>query len=341
MANGILDVDALLADQDECLQPNTPQWFSQVNLPYALELNAVCPEWEAFLDYNLDQDPELVKLSQEWAGYLLTQSTDEQKFMILEGEGKNGKSVFIAGVSAMLGLENVSNVALENFGDRFQLTNTIGKLLNAAGDCGELDKTAEGLIKSFVAGDRMYFDRKGLSGFNAVPTARLMVACNNRPRFSDRSDGIWRRMLVVPWTVAIDKQKRRKGMDKIVWWQASGELPGMFLWALRGLDRLRKQRDFTESEAMNKTIAEYKREMNPAKAFLVEMCDVVDLAQTTRGELYKLYGEWCKANGHSHALSQMQFGKEVKRQFPKIQIEREATGDRPWYYSGLSVKKTF
>ena len=339
MANGLVDVDAILADRDDYLQPNTPKWFSMVSLPYAFDPEAACPRWDAFLEHNLELDPERIKLVQEWAGYLLTASTNEQRFMILEGEGKNGKSVFIAGLTAMLGLKNVANVALENFGDRFQLTNTVGKLLNASGDCGELDKTAEGLIKSFVAGDRMYFDRKGLSGFNATPTARLMIACNNRPRFGDRSDGIWRRMLVVPWRVEIDEGRRVKGMDKVAWWQASGELPGIFRWALVGLARLRAQGCFTESSVMQETLREYKEEMNPARSFLQEYIEESMSGLIRSSELFRLYKKWIDENGY-RSLSERVFGKEVARVFKKSKkVRRGGQSDRYWAYEGIEFSQ--
>jgi putative DNA primase/helicase len=330
-----------MSNQDNYLLQNTPQWWSMVSLPYPFDPTAECPRWDAFLEYNLELDPERIKLVQEWAGYLLLSTTDEQKFMILEGEGKNGKGVFIAGLTAMLGEDNVSNVSLENFGNRFQLTDTIGKLLNAAGDCGDIDKTAEGTLKSFTSGDRMYFDRKGIPGLNCIPTARLMIACNNRPRFSDRSDGIYRRMISIPWQVAISEGKRVKGMDKVSWWQKSGELPGIFRWALVGLARLRAQNGFTESEVCNRALDDYRAEMNPARAFLEELYAAKPTGQVLCCELYDKYQTWCNKNGHSRPLSERQFGKEIKRKFPSIVRERETTGLRQWYYGGIEQIETF
>lgn len=341
MSNGLLDIDEVLADGDDYLIPNTPKWFSMVSVPYAFDPEAECPRWMAFLNFNLEGDPQRIAVLQEWAGYVLTPSTDQQTFLILEGEGKNGKSVYIAGLSAMLGLENISNISLENFGERFQLTDTIGKLLNAVDDCGDIDKVAEGHLKSFVSGARMYFDRKGVGGVNAAPTARLMVACNNRPRFSDRSDAVWRRMKVIPWRVSVPDEKRVRGMDKVAWWQDSGELPGIFRWALQGLARLRKQGSFSYCAVAEEAMRDYQLEVNPAKAFLLGECTSEEGAITTRQNLYKAYSDWCKENGHSHPLSHFQFGKEVKRRFPNIKIERETTGERIWYYSGLSHASSF
>ncbi len=335
MANGIVDIDALLADKDDCLLPNSPQWFSQISLPYKFDPEATCPKWQAYLEYNLAGDRALIAVAQEWAGYLLLPTTDEQVFMILEGGGKNGKSVFIAGLTAMLGVENVSNVPLELLHDKFQLYNTVGKLLNAAGDCGDLDKTAEGTLKSFVSGDRMFFDRKGISGINCDPTARLMIAANNRPRFTDRTDGIWRRMKVIPFTVTVSNEKRVKGMDKVRWWQQSGELPGIFRWALIGLARLRRQGGFTESETMKEAIEEYQEEMNPAKSFLQQFMEPTEDGAVRCAEAYRLYKKWSEENGY-RPLSEKPFGKEVKRIFQNaVRARRGSRADRFWAYEGV------
>lgn len=339
MANGILDVDQLLADADEhdVMRPNSPDWFSMASLPYEFDPDAKCPIWESFLEYNLELDPERIKLAQEWAGYLLLPDTGEQKFMILEGEGANGKSVYTAAITAMLGEENVSTVPLEVFGDRFSRTETLGKLLNAAGDCAELDKVAEGYIKSFTGGDRMYFDRKGVAGLNCRPTARLMLACNNRPRFSDRSQGIWRRVLLIPWEIEVPKEKRIKGMDKVEFWQQAGELPGILNWALVGLYRRKKQNGFTDSEKMRESVRDYQEEMNPARAFLSENTEWKAAAKgIPTADLYAVYRKWAAENGY-HPLSERTFAKEVRRNFPGTKkIRTMESGRRFFYFSQIS-----
>jgi P4 family phage/plasmid primase-like protien len=335
MANGILDIDEVLADGDDYLLPNSPKWFSLVSLPYNFDPDATCPKWLDFLNYNLEGDQERIRVLQEWAGYLLTPSTDEQIFMIMEGEGKNGKSVYIAGVQAMLGTENVSNVALESFGERFELTQTVGKLLNAVDDCGDLDKVAEGKLKTFVSGAPMFFDRKGVEGYSKAPTARLMVACNNRPHFSDRSDAIWRRMKVIPWCLQVPEEKRIRGMDKVPWWQNSGELPGILLWAIRGLERLRKQGGFSYCQMAEEAKAEYKEEMNPARVFLMNNMEHGETGIVKCADVYKFYRKWIDENGY-RPLSEKVFGKEVKRVFKKSRrVNRGTRGDRFHAYEGI------
>ncbi len=130
-----------------------------------------------------------------------------------------------------------------------------------------MDKAAEGFLKSFTSGDLMQFDRKFKPPIQTVPTARLILATNNRPRFSDRSGGLWRRMILIPFriTIAENDPGRVFGMDKPEWWEASGELPGVFNWALAGLDRLRQQDRFTQSQVCEQALADYRTENNPAR----------------------------------------------------------------------------
>ena len=341
MSNGIVDLDGLIAGKDDILIPHTPKWFSPICLPYRFDPEAECPIWSRTLEENLEGDVERISLLQEWAGYLLTPDTGQQKFLILEGEGANGKSVYCAGIEAMLGSDSVAHIPLEMFGVRFVLTDTLGKLANIAADCGEIDKVAEGYLKTFTSGDKMFFDRKGKPGFSARPTARLMVATNNRPRFSDRSSGLWRRMILGPFRIEIPRNKRIVGMDKSEWWEGRGELSGVFNWAVAGLARLREQGDFTESSLCRESIDEYRIEVNPARNFLLECCEFNSMATTSSQELYATYKKWCGMNGY-HPLGEKQFGREIRRIFPQAQRKRSGVGKiRPWYYSGILLNDDF
>ena len=339
LSNGLLELDALFAGKAEVLLSHTPRWFSSVCLPYPFDADADCPHWLALLQRNLEADKDRIALLQEWFGYCLTPDTSRQKFMVFEGEGSNGKSVVCAVLEAMLGVENCSHVPLEVFGERFQLTPAIGKLANIASEVGELDKAAEGFLKSFTSGDPMQFDRKHKPPIQAVPTARLVLSTNNRPRFSDRSGGLWRRMILMPFRVAIaeDDPARVFGMDKVKWWEESGELPGVLNWALTGLDRLRQQDGFTKSQVCEQALAEYRFENNPARMFLAEKCREAPEQQSACGVLYQAYRNWCQSNGYS-PLADRSFGKEVKRVFPKAERrEIGSRGSREYVYCGLAA----
>jgi P4 family phage/plasmid primase-like protien len=231
--NGLLDLG------QGTLAPHTPDWFACTCLPFRFDPMADCPKWKSALDLSLGGDPELIDLLQEWFGYNLLPDNAAQRFVVLAGEGNNGKGVVCAALEALLGGDNVCSLGLEAFGQRFALASTLGKLANIVSEVGELDKTAEGILKAFTSGDRMPFDRKGKPLISARPTARLTLATNNPPRFVDKSLGVWRRLILFPLGVQIPPERRVVGMDKPDYWERAGELPGLLNWALAGLMRLR------------------------------------------------------------------------------------------------------
>jgi putative DNA primase/helicase len=331
LANGLLDLEAILDTGNVDLLPPTPEWFSTVVVPYNFDPTADCPWWQAFLSEVLEGDQERISFLQEWFGYCLTNDTSEQKFLVLEGEGANGKSVVCNILTAMLGEDNVSNVPLELFGERFSLYSTYNKLANIAPEVGDLKSVAEGYLKQFTAGDRMHFDRKNLAPIEGRPTARLVLATNNRPAFSDRSSGLWRRMLVVPFNVTIPTERQDKAIEE----KLKAQLPGIFNWAVEGEKRRRRQGGFTQSTVVSETVNDYRQEMNPAGQFLTEWVEVDAEGRVPSGDLYTKYRGWCEANGYE-PLSSRVFGREVKRKFG-ITKRRGSSGKREHYYPGIRL----
>ncbi len=335
MQNGILDLEAVLSGQVDPLRPHTPQWFSPVCLPYPFDPSAGCPGWLSFLQRNLEGDAERIAVLQEWFGYCLTIDTCLQKFLLVVGEGANGKSVACAALTALLGEANVSAVPLESFGQRFQLYATFGRLANIVPEVGELDRVAEGCLKSFTSGDRMLFERKHRNPFEAEPTARLVLATNNLPRFSDRSGGLWRRMILMPFNVQIPESERIAGLDKTSYWVRTGEASGIFNWALEGLLRLRRNGEFTKSSTCAEALATYRTENNPARCFLLEFCRADPQGEIITADVYKRYATWCESNGH-RPLASSAFGKEIVRAFPHAEKAKvRGGGTRKEGYKGV------
>ncbi len=355
MANGLLDLDrleetatALEAASDETdvandlesslLRDHSPLWFSTFCLDYEYISGWDCPRWKESIRVAMEGDLERMAILQEWAGYLLTSTNDLQRFLCIEGEGGNGKTVYFAGIEAMLGGDNVSHIPIESFGRQFDLGTTLGKAANICGDVSELDQVAEGALKQFTGGDPMFFDRKGIAGVSARPTAKLMCAWNNRPRFRDRSSGIWRRILLVPFNYTIKRTERVTGMDTRAYWVRSGEIPGILNWAIEGLFRLRAQGDFTESSVCNSAMVDFRSESNPAAEFLndyLERCKATEYPKILLShEIFSIYEAWSRKFG-IYPLASRAFFKELNKKFGGIERKRSSSPGRPWGYVGI------
>lgn len=337
LTNGLIDMDRLVANKANPLTQHSADWFSPVCLPYAFDLEAQCSRWLSFLAEMFDGDTERIALVQEWFGYCLVNDTSFQKLLILVGEGANGKTVLLDVLVALLGEQNVSHVPLELFAERFQLTPTLGKLANIVSEIGHMDGRAEATIKAFVAGDKMYFDRKNQSGVHTRPTARLVLATNALPHFADRSRGVSRRLSVLPCNVIIPVDKQ----DRQLTAKLKDELAGIFVWSVEGRRRLLAQQQFTEPAICRRLFDEFQAERNPERAFLLGHVRRCPGSSIVCGELHDACKTWCEGMGYLCG-NDKQFGKEVQRVFSGIQRHRDAGGrgdKRQWRYVGLELER--
>ncbi|MCH8063004.1 MAG: hypothetical protein IH861_10925 [Chloroflexi bacterium] len=281
--------------------------------------------------YRLDE--EYVALLQQWCGYLLRPDLREQRFLLTVGEGANGKSVFSEVVETFIGKENCSHVSLCRFSTQFGLHSTLGKLVNITNESSHMvDDEGESLLKAFVAGDRFTFDRKYKDPVEAVPTAKVMISTNALPRFHDKTQGIWRRILLVPFNKTISADERIKDLASQI---VKSDVPGIFNWALEGLCSLNRN-GFIVPQANAELIEEYRRDSDPARAFLTDNFTSSPNGQSTPcSKVYKFYRQWCDDNGCKPMASQT-FGQEIKRVFPDVERVRVGSGSyRQYEYTGL------
>jgi putative DNA primase/helicase len=333
MTNGLLDVDAAISHKKSVLYPQSPLWFSRTHIEYEYDPDAVCPRWLRFLKQVLPESDKR-RLLQEYAGYCLTTDTSFHKFLILEGVGANGKSVVTDVITQMLGRDNVSHVALEQFGERFAMAPTVGKLANIASEIDLGRSIAESVLKEFVSGDRVRVEYKFKTPFEAKPTTKLLFATNRLPKFEDTTEGIWRRLLVIKFDVRIPLgEQDRKLAQKI----CKKELPGILNWALRGLARLRKNARFTEPTSTLRAIKQHRLDSNPVMRFLEECFRFDPNQNTSCRSAHAKFCEWAE-NRKIDVVSDADFGREVARVFPDVKRKRMRFGDsRLYVYEGLDL----
>lgn len=315
--------------------PLTPDFFSVVKLPYGYDETAVCPLWDKFLAEVTMGDRDLVRLLQQWAGYLLIPTHKYQCFLLCLGEGGMGKGTYFYVIMEMLGRENCSAVPIRRFSDRFSLSHTYGKLLNIAGDAEEdLNPQTEGMIKEWTGEDPMVFERKYEQGFTADATAKLMISANTFPTFTDKSDGSWRRLKIASFN-----RENSSFVDSDLRQKLKEELPGVLNWAIQGLKDLLSNNAFTLPERSIELRDTFKGEANPAGVFLLD--NYVFVSASVGGvpvqQVYSRYAKWCRLKGYN-PLSDKNFGREVIRLFPKVKRTRgEVKGVRVYLYQSLKL----
>jgi P4 family phage/plasmid primase-like protien len=330
--NGILNLeDATSGGGSTLWRDHSPDWFSPTCLPFNYDVTARWERWEAFLNDVFERDCERIALLQEWFGYCLTPDTSHHAFMLLEGPPRSGKGTTAFIQRRLLGISNSSTVRLERFGDRFQLASTVGKLLNVIDETDGVKRFDEGTFKSYVAGERMLFDVKNRSPFEADPTARVLMLCNERPPIFDRSGGMFGRMLILPFRKSYIGRENTNLRCELL-----ADLCGIFNWAVRGRMRLRGQGRFTQPAISQRERAVYELESNPARMFLEENVVVDTTGRVGKRALFETYFQWAKEGGY-RPLNESNFSHEVRRHFKKQIGEARPTvlGKRVYVWTGI------
>lgn len=334
LKNGLLDVARFQSDGELLVQSHTPEWFTTACLPYEFDPEGKSPRWQAFLKWMFEGDEERIAFVQEWFGYCLVPDTSQRVFVVAVGDGANGKSVVLETLRGLVGEENTSSVALEDFRSEFHWSATIGKLVNICPEIGDVERLPEGKLKAFVGGDKMSFNRKYKDPLEVKPTARLIFATNKVPRFGDKSEGVWSRLVILPCRVSVLPDQQDPDLAR----KLRQELPGILNWALEGLKRLRERGHFRVPKVSREALEEHRTESNPERLFFEECC-IKDVSGRVRcEELYRAYAEWCRCHGHRVADA-AQFGKEVRRVL-SVERRRGTNGARrPWVYEGVRLSQ--
>ncbi|MDM0817742.1 phage/plasmid primase, P4 family [Clostridium perfringens] len=322
--NGLLDI------RDMSFKEHTPSYLSTVQLNVEYNPQVDCPQFKKFLNEVLDC--KLIPLVQEIVGYLLTTNTASQKAFVFWGPARTGKSTLLWVVEyLLLGKKNVSNIPWQEIGDKFKTAELLGKLANVFSDLPSKSIDDTGIFKVVTGEDYLMAEKKNKNPFKFKPFARLVFSCNELPRnYVDRTEGFYRRLIIVPFSRQIEKSK----IDKALKYKFQREKEGILNWALEGLKRLYENNfEFSENELTDGVKKEYKRENNNVISFVEECCELDGLFSCSRIELYEAYKEFCVEAGLK-ALSQIKFNKELEGNF---NITRSRSGKlRLW--NGVRIK---
>lgn len=131
-----------------------------------------------------------------------------------DGVGGTGKSTLLEVLTKIVGEGYVSNVLLDQFGNRFVFANMLGKYLNIGDDNGKNDELQNvGTLKSIVTGNRVTIDRKNISPIEVRIFAKQLFATNILPYIDFTDGGIMRRLNIVKMNKVIPQDMKMCTID--------------------------------------------------------------------------------------------------------------------------------
>ncbi|MCK6594427.1 MAG: phage/plasmid primase, P4 family [Bacteriovoracaceae bacterium] len=295
---------------------HTQSFFSEFNLNYNFASKKGCKKFIKLLNEILT--PSQIYFLQEFVGYLMLPTTRTHKLLICQGEGGEGKSLLFFVISLMLGEQNVSSVALSGFlpNGRFQLANAYDKLLNLVDEIDEKGHIVSSIIKRWAVGGKFQIESKFQDPFEASVTARLVILTNFDLNFLDDSNGLKRRLLILRFKKQIKEENQNSNFLQSEYWQ--DELTGIRNWAIRGLERLiRNKWKFSETEEMKNDAENLYELINPSIRFLKDYFEYRPGNVIFGTKIYDIYKNHCIKYGIKPQEESV-FNKNIKKAFPKV-----------------------
>lgn len=307
---GINTANGLLVPEGDTwtLLPHRPGDGQLSCLPYRYDPHADCPRWRQFLA-EVQPDPAVQQFLQELVGYILlgVARPRAEAFFVFIGIGRNGKSVFLETTRAVVGEAACAALSMHQFTNR-NMEQLVGKLVNVGSETEDSQPMPTALFKQAVSGELILAEPKYRSHYTFRNTAALLFAVNGLPSITDKSDGIWRRVKIVPWPRVIDNP------DPDLIQKLLTELPGILNWALAGAIAVLRRGRLIDPPQVTEAVAKARTENNSVALFLAECAEHGGADQTHRiskGDAYAAYQIWCE--GSYRPLARHNFGREISR----------------------------
>ncbi|AQV95655.1 hypothetical protein BJN34_17380 [Cupriavidus necator] len=208
----------------------------------------------------------------------------------------------------------VAAINLDNL-DGFKLSVLIGASLIY---CDEAPRKNinEQLLKSLIAGERVFIDRKYKDPLSLCVLGKWLVLGNHLPRIEDHSHGFWRRWDIVPFNVTIPEVEQDPLLAEAI---IREELSGVLNWALEGLMRLQKRGSFDPvlPVAMSNALHSARIDTNSVKAWCTEDAVCCEGSpKLGKDAAYDQYASWCRETG-AVVVSPIQFWIRIRDAFPQ------------------------
>jgi len=302
LKNWILNVKNMKAFEQ------THELLTRNQISTGYEPGAQCPKILKFLQEIIPDGNELKSLIELLASILL-HKVKLEKAIIFVGDQANGKSTLIELLIAILGAQNISNVALQRLAtNRFATATMVGKILNAYGDL-DIDAIEQtGLIKEIISHSHIMVEKKNKNAFSAVVPIRLLYSANKLPEFPNADKAIFRRFWVIQFPVVIPPERR--DLELLSKLTTPEEKSGFLNILLKNAHQLIKNNfQFTHYQTLEKTMSIWMSKSDSISAFVENEVKISPDKVIKTTDFFDLYRSWCVENNEKVASDRMFFAK--------------------------------
>ena len=256
--------------------------------------------WKETLATFFCGDQELIDYVQMVVGMAAIGKVYQEHMIIAYGGGANGKSTFWNTIARVLGsysgklsadaltMSNKRNVKPE-------MAELKGKRLIIASEMDEGMRLNTGLVKQLCSTDEIYAEKKYKDPFHFVPSHTLVLYTNHLPKVGANDDGIWRRLIVIPFNAKITGKSDVKNFADHLYDNAA---PAIISWIIEGAEKAIKANFKTKlPKVVQESVRAYREANDWLGHFIEENCEIVKGHLQKSGDLYSAYRAYALQNG--------------------------------------------
>ncbi len=337
LLNGELDLHILE------LKPFNPDHHHKNRLPVKYDENAVCPNFERFMNEVLPgENPEVpsddVLTIQEEFGYCLIKTSKFEIAFVYQGVGDNGKTKLLNVLNALLGPENVSHESLYDISaTRWSKAELYHRSANTAADISSDEIQRTGTFKMLTGTDPVTAERKNQNKFSFINYAKLFFSCNLMPTTPDKSYAFFKRFIVHKF-LRIFVRGVDMDEDILLKLTTPEELSGILNWAITGLKRLLTNRDFTKRMTPDETKELMEKMADPISAYIQDCLNPEDPEGVmVKADTYRAYRQYCKKFGYVPE-SDKKLYSEIRAQLTVQDTQIRIGDSRPPVFKGFKLR---
>ncbi len=310
-ARPMLEIDTKVLNSDPFLL-NTPKATYDLRLglagarehssnDYITKITALSPSnkgkdiWLECLNKIFAKDPELIDYVQLICGLAVIGKVFVEAMVISYGEGGNGKSTFWNAVFRVLGnysgkisADTLTVGCRRNV--KPEMAEMNGRRLLIASESQEGARLNDSIVKQLCSTDEVFAEKKYKDPFYFTPCHTLILYTNHLPRVSGNDDGIWRRLIVIPFNNKLTGTGDIKNYADYLY-ENAGEY--IMQWIIEGAQKvIALGYKINAPECVTNAVEKYRDSNDWFHHFLDDCCDVETGLTESSNDLYTSYRKY-------------------------------------------------
>ncbi len=315
------------------LQVNLPMLYITKYVDCDYDPNATCPLFQGFLADIFQNDADTIAAVQRLAGLTASGCTDEELIIFCVGHGANGKSIFGNVLAAIMGDYSTtapSSILAARRADDHSARSDLAMLqgarivsINELPGGMRLDETVTKQLagREPISARFLYKEH-----FTFLPRFTPWVRTNHRPVIKGTDNGIWRRMVIIPFRRTFTPEEQDNGLEA----KLLNEAEGILAWMIKGAQSYLAS-GLEHSRAMKSEVKQYRRDSDLLGEFLTDETVADPTSEVMQPALYTDYRLWCERCGHRPVSK-----RALNEQLAERGIGQRKSGSTR-YYTGVGL----